>query len=69
MSLREAELTVGRRVMVPVERVRHRYPWAQRYGSIVGVDRYLDCPPWVSVLLDGEGGCVLTFRLEELEVE
>lgn len=69
MSLKDRELVIGKRVMVPDERVPDRRPWAERYGVIVGVDQFLDCRPWVSVRLDGETAYVLSFRPEELEVE
>lgn len=69
MSLKDRELVVGKRVMVPSERVPDRFPWAERYGVIVDVERFLDCRPWVQVLLDGDGACVLNFRQEELEPE
>lgn len=69
MGLREVELTLGRRVMVPAERVPATYPWAERYGSIVNIERFMDNPPLISVCLDGEVAYVLTFRLEELDIE
>lgn len=55
--------------MVPAERTPDCRPWAERYGAIIDVERFLGCAPLASVCLDGEGGHVILCRLEELDIE
>lgn len=69
MGLRETELTVGRRVMTSLDRVPDCYPWSERYGSIVEIERFMDRPPLISVRLDGEASHVIPCRLEDLDIE
>lgn len=69
MSLKESEMVIGRRVMVPAERVPDQYPWAERYGTIVEIDQFLDLEAWIRVRLDGEMAHVISCRLAELDHE
>ncbi len=67
--LRPEDLNLGRRVMVPRERVSYGYPWAERYGTVVGLDSFMGLPPVISVLLDGEMAVVIGCKLSELDYE
>lgn len=66
--MKESELRVGMRVMVPAERVHEPYPWQERYGVISHFDYFLGVTE-ISVTLDGESGAVIPCTAAELEPE
>lgn len=69
MGLREVDLRVGKRVMVPKDKVPDRRPWAERYGTIIEIERFMGAAPVISVRLDGLTSHIIWFRLEELDHE
>lgn len=69
MSLRKSELKVGRRVMVPPGHVPGKYPWAERYGTIVEIERFHGLEAMISVRLDGESAHIISCKLVDLDHE
>lgn len=67
--MKVSELRVGLRVMVPQEKLTDGRPWQQRYGKVIEIESFLDTPPLVLVLLDGDSGRVVSCDPHEVDYE
>jgi hypothetical protein len=55
--------------MVPPGHVPGKYPWAERYGTIVEIERFHGLEAMISVRLDGESAHIISCKLVDLDHE